>query len=247
MKKYIINTFYINIVLHLYHFKMSKISNLISLEFANDMFDNFLDFDDKSDIEPVNNHYSLTTKKKYNSQEEIMFIKCIHFGNKYKIIFEDGYSAIVNKLLDREHEYKDNIDLDDVKKEVNFYYLHNRFVSQIIIHHDAHIYLPGEELIPTYTLYVYYFSSKITIIKGEYIRKEHKWIFRFEDKMLIVKDIPGHQYLCDEIVHTILKDNLKHWFSDREYYDFGINYDAHICNPGEEMPETYTITARYID
>ena len=127
------------------------------------------------------------------------------------------------------------------------HYFNNRFVTHIIVHDNAQICLPGETLEPTYTLYVYYLSSKITTIKGEHHKKDHKWTFRIGDKSLVIKDSPDQMSSCEGIVHSDLKDELKRWFPDREYFHFQINYEYHFCSFGKEMPETYTILSRYID
>jgi len=209
------------------------------------------DFSDCSEIMPVFIHRStkkIEASKKYNTSEELMFINCEcsdTSNDKHKLIFEDRYTCQINKLSDQ--HFSEGIDLNQVRKEVMIHYFNSRFVTHIIVHDDEQICLPGEIFEPTYTLYVYYLPSKFTTINGEHIRKDHKWTFRAGDKSLVIKDSPDHMSSCEGIVHSDLKDELKSWFPDREYFHFQINYDYHICSHGEEMPETYTILLWYID
>lgn len=208
----------------------------------------FSDDDFSIDLIDVNQSTEKNQRKKYNTSEELMFIKCKcsdTSDDKYTFIFDDGYTCQINNLFDR--NLSDDIILYKVQKEVMNHYFNRRFVTHVMIHYDAQICLSDETLEPTYTFYVYYIPSKTTTIKGEHLRKDRKWIFSTGDKSLVIKYSPLHMSSCEGIVYGDLKDALKSWFPDREYFKFHINDDYQICVLDVEMPETYTIISLYID
>ena len=186
----------------------------------------------------------LFTKKQYHTPEKTMIIKCKSSNNifnyEYDITFDDGYTCQIRKLHNQNDSF--DIDLDEVGKIIKFHYLFNRFVTRIIIHQDIQTCPLDVKLKPTYTLYVQYIPSKVTEIKVIHLKKEHKWIF--------IKNSSDYKTSYDELNETCivdLKNELCHWFPEREYHGFSISYDMCICKSDEEMPETFTITARYID